>query len=80
MTQKLLIIERDTKKELREAIIKNILEEKNMRLVSFSVLEQEQKLGYGEMLPAPKYYEAWCIVAMPDKNDKFYDDLMGMTE
>ena len=66
MAQKLLIMERDTKEELAETIKKE-LEDANFIVRSCSVLEQEQKLEYGEMLPAPKYYEAWIII--DDKSD-----------
>ena len=75
--QKILIIERDTKEELQRAIEKNVLQQKNMRLVSFSVLEQIRE---GYKLLQPKYYEAWCVISVPDKTDEFYNDLTGMSE
>ena len=89
MVQKLLIIERDTKAELQKAIEKNVLQQENMRLVSFSVLEQDTEglfnanIEYdedGNVIDKTKYFEAWCVVAVPDKNDKFYNDVMGMSE
>lgn len=88
--QKLLIIERNTKEELHKAIEKNVLQEKNMRLVSFSVLEQIRSTQYNvisisleksELVPKHTYfYEAWCIIAVPDKTDEFYKDITGMSE
>lgn len=74
--QKLLIIQRDTKNELQRAIEKNVLQQKNMRLVSFSVLEQEKE----ENDFITPYYEAWCVISVPDKTDEFYNDLTGMSE
>lgn len=75
--QKLLIIERDTKEELRKAIEKNVLQQKNMRLVSFSVLEQHR---FDELQNKEYYYEAWCVISVPDKTDEFYKDVTGMSE
>lgn len=78
--QKLLIIERDTKEELQKAIEKNVLQEKNMRLVSFSVLEQKRvEHDFLTDIITP-YYEAWCVIAVPDETDKFYKDITGMSE
>lgn len=78
--QKLLIIERDTKEELRKAIEKNVLQQKNMRLVSFSVLECKRvKNDFLTDIITP-YYEAWCVISVPDKTDEFYKDVTGMSE
>lgn len=77
--QKLLIIERDTKEELRKAIEKNVLQEKNIRLVSFTVLEQDRPTG-SWLGDGPKYFEAWCVISVPDKTDEFYKDVTGMSE
>lgn len=75
--QKLLIIERNTKEELHKAIEKNVLQEKNMRLVSFSVLEQSR----GHLIHENQHwYEAWCVISVPDKTDEFYKDITGMSE
>ena len=75
--QKLLIIERDTKDELQRAIEKNILQQKNMRLITFSVL-QTTRLNDDNM--AIESNEAWCVISVPDKTDEFYNDLTGMSE
>lgn len=87
MTQKLLVLERDTKEELQEAIRKNILES-GLRLYSFSVIEQvEYTKGGLRRLGDPKpqdryYFEAWCIIEVPDNTNRFYKAVeeMGMTE
>lgn len=69
MTQKLLIIERDTKDELQEAIEKQ-LKDANFIVRSCSVLEQ---VDWGKFSPNShgivprKYYEAWMII--DDKSD-----------
>lgn len=74
--QKILIIERDTKEELQRAIEKNVLQQKNMRLVSFSVLENTRAADRMNDWS----YEAWCVISVPDKTDEFYNDLTGMSE
>lgn len=83
MTQKLLILERNTKEELKEAIEKNILNpDNNMRLVSFSVLQQDRPTG-SWLGDGPKYFEAWCVVAVPDNKEELYGyaaSRLGMTE
>lgn len=81
--QKLLIIERDTKEELQKAISKNVLNT-NMRLIAFSVLNGVRE-GLYKANVNPVYYEAWVVVAVPDKSDEFYkavegNDYTGMTE
>lgn len=51
-----MVIERDTKAELQEAI-KGIMEDAKFKIVSISVLEQ--KLGF----------EAWIVIDMPENPD-----------
>ncbi len=83
MTQKLIVMERNTKDELQEAIVNNIVESDNgMRISAISVLEtKSKKLEYGELLlPVSKHYEAWVVVEVPENNDKLYGDVMGMTD
>lgn len=57
MTQKLLIMERDTKEELEDAIRKH-LEDSRFRVVGFSVLESEKEEA-DFVIP---YYEAWIVI------------------
>lgn len=91
MTQKLIVLERNTKEELMEAIKTNVLHPKNnCRMVGFSVLEQKiditeenRKFRLDKGFSLPKYYEAWCIVAVPDEKDKLYgkiEEIVGMTD
>ena len=73
MAQKLLIMERDTKEELAEAIKKE-LEDANFIVRSCSVLEQQiditdekKKFRLDRGWNLPKHYEVWIII--DDKSD-----------
>lgn len=64
MTQKLVILERDSKEELEKAIKKH-LEDANFQVKGFSVFEG---LDWGDFIPYQKgimprkYVQAWFII------------------
>lgn len=72
--QKLIVMQRDTKEQLMEAVKKNILERSDhhsgsSRVTSLSVLEQTKE-GFS-------YFEAWVIVEVPDNKEKLYEMAAG---
>lgn len=76
MTQKLLVMERDTKDELQEAIIKNVLQRDNHnRISAISVLEQmsttyvDGNVGHINQ----GHFEAWIVLEVPENKDRLYD-------
>ena len=69
MTQKLLIMERDTKEELQEAIKKHLDKDTKYKVIGFSVLEQKREEDQGWVY----YYEAWMIIDIPDENPNRYN-------
>ena len=71
MAPTVLILERNTKEELREAIKTHILaKENNIRLVSCALMKEVD------------HYEAWCIVEIPENKRLLwgYAERMGMME
>lgn len=71
-----MVMSRDTREELMEAIKENILERdhdkhsgfSSMRITSISVLEQGN---------ITKSYEAWIVVEIPDNKEKLYEMAAG---
>lgn len=78
--QKLIVMQRDTKEQLMEAVRKNILERSDhhsgsSRVTSLSVLEQT-KFEEGHAT-RELYFEAWVIVEVPDNKEKLYEMAAG---
>lgn len=79
--QKLIVMQRDTKEQLMEAVKKNILERSDhhsgsSRVTSLSVLEQTKE-GLVKANETGIYFEAWVIVEVPDNKEKLYEMAAG---
>lgn len=60
MTQKLLVMERDTKEELQKAINKH-LKDAQFKVTGLSILPQRRE-GLMHANVNPNYFEAWMII------------------
>lgn len=71
MAQTVMILERNTKEELKEAIKTHILDkENNIRFIGYTVMKDVD------------HYEAWCIVDVPENKCRLwgYAEQMGLME
>ncbi len=88
MTQKLLVMERDTEQGLQDVIKKDILQADNgVRISAISVVqkkvdmtEKNKKIRLDMGFSIPSYFQAWIVVEVPENKDKLYETAMGMTE
>ena len=77
MTQKLLIMERDTKEELQKAIKKNVLQADNYNRISAISIVPQIRGGLLNANKSGKYFEAWIILEVPENKDRLYDLAAG---